>query len=412
MHNGCILNGGVGSGKSRTALYYFWTSNGGSFIGKFEPPKIKQDLYIITTAATRDKHEWDKELLLFNLDREDTAGFGIHVYIDSWNNITKYATVRNAFFIFDEDRVTGTGVWAKTFMKIAKNNKWIICSATPGDRWEDYIPVFLANGFYRTKTEFINEHAVYSPYIKWKIDKWENTRKLVRLRDRILVDLEVDRHTKRHNIDELCQYDRPLYKQTMKTRVDPYTDLPIEQAAGLCFTLRKIVNSDESREVTVLELFEDHPKLIIFYNYDYERDILLSMDWQDAEIAEWNGHKHQEIPRSNKWIYLVQYNAGCEGWNCILTDTIVFYSQTYSYKQLEQACGRIDRMNTPFVDLYYYHLRSTAPIDLAIKEALTKKKLFNERRFADNADERRKNERGKTVAYPDRNPRWDWCDAV
>ena len=132
----------------------------------------------------------------------------------------------------------------------------------------------------------------------------------------------------------------------------------------------------------LLEIVEDHPKAIIFYNFDYELEILRNLYYgEDVEIAEWNGHKHQPIPRGDKWIYLVQYTAGAEGWNCITTDTIIFYSQNYSYKVLKQASGRIDRLNTPYTDLYYYHLVSKSGIDLAISRALKNKKQFNETRF-------------------------------
>jgi hypothetical protein len=303
--------------------------------------------------------------------------------VDSWNNIKKYADVKDAFFIFDEDEVTGNGVWVKTFLKIAKFNEWIILSATAGDTWQDYIPVFLANGFYKNRTEFAREHIIYSRFTKYpKIDRYINTGRLIRLRDRLLIDMDFKRQTVPHHEEVYCRYDVIKYKEASKYRWDPFKNEPIQQASGLGYVWRRIVNSDESRQVALLEIFEKHPKMIIFYNFDYELDILKGLYFgDDVEIAEWNGHAHQPIPNSKKWIYLVQYTAGCEGWNCIKTDTIIFFSQSYSYKVLTQACGRIDRLNTPFKDLYYYHLRSRSGIDLAISKALSQKKKFNERKF-------------------------------
>lgn len=383
MKNGCILNGGVGSGKSITSLAYYFTQQGGK-LDPYAPPKRKpKDLYIITTARKRDTLEWEGELCPFLLStHEDLNQHGNKVVVDSWNNITKYKDVKDAFFIFDEQRVVGYGTWTKTFLKISKSNEWILLSATPGDTWSDYIPVFLANGFYRTKTEFMSEHVIYSHYIKWKIDRYINVGRLIRLRDSILVDMDFSRHTIPHHEDIIVGYDISKYKQAIKTRWDPYKDEPILQAAGLCYVLRRIVNEDVSRQVALLEIFEKHPKMIVFYTFDYELDILKGLYYgEDVEIAEWNGHKHQTVPESSSWVYLVQYTAGAEGWNCIKTDTIVFYSQTYSYKVLKQATGRIDRLNTPFIDLYYYHIRSKSSIDLKINRDLKNKKNFNEREF-------------------------------
>lgn len=385
MRNGCILNGGVGSGKSRTGLYYYFKEHGGSMIPKHIPMKAPRDLYIITTAKKRDSLEWREELINYYMTDipEENIWYKNKIVIDSWNNIQKYSNVYGAFFIFDEDRVTGSGAWVKAFLKIAKKNKWIILSATPGDTWSDYIPVFVANGFYKNKTEFTREHIVYSRFTKFpKIDKYIATGRLVRYRNQILVDMDFKRNTVRHHEDIFCKYDIPLYKDTIRKRWDPYKNEPIQQASGLCYILRKIVNSDEDRAVKVLELLEDTKRAIIFYNFDYELDVLLNLAYKDGtEVAQWNGHKHQPVPDSDRWVYLVQYSAGCEGWNCIKTDTIILYSQTYSYKVLEQACGRIDRMNTPFIDLYYHHLRSRSGIDLAITQALNKKKNFNEGKF-------------------------------
>lgn len=385
LHTGSILCGGVGSGKSRTALAYYFQEEGGE-LDPYLPMKIPpRDLYIITTARKRDTLEWEGELATFLMssDPEKNQFYGNTIVIDSWNNIGKYSNITGAFFIFDEQRVVGSGAWVKAFLKIAKFNDWILLSATPGDKYEDYIPVFIANGFYKNKTEFMREHVVYSRFTKYpKVDHYLNTRKLDRLRDRILVDMDFKRKTISHHEDVYVKFDISRYKDTIRYRWDPYKNEPIQQASGLCYILRRIVNEDESRQIALLELFEKHPRMIVFYNFDYELDILKNLYYGgDVEIAEWNGHKHQPIPDSKRWVYLVQYTAGCEGWNCIWTDTIVFYSQNYSYKVMEQARGRIDRLNTPYTDLYYYYLKSRSGIDLAISKALSQKKKFNERKF-------------------------------
>ena len=390
MKNGCILCGGVGSGKSMTSLAYYYLQNGGdiSFLMgdeyvTMDDVQIK-DLYIITTARKRDTLEWEGELANFLLSTHpDTSLYKNKVVVDSWNNIGKYADIKNAFFIFDEQRVVGSGAWVKAFLKIAKVNQWILLSATPGDTWQDYIPVFIANGFYRNKTEFTQEHIIWKRFSKFpQIDRYINTGRLMRLRNSILVNMEFDRKTASHHEDVYVNYDISKYKDITRNRWDIWEDKPIENAAGLCYALRKIVNIDSSRHVALMEIVEKHPRAIIFYNFDYELDILKGLYYgEDVEIAEWNGHKHQPIPESDKWIYLVQYNAGAEGWNCIKTDTIIFYSQNYSYKVMVQSSGRIDRLNTPFTDLYYYHLKSRSGIDLAISRALKSKKKFNETRF-------------------------------
>ena len=388
MKNGCILNGGVGSGKSRTALYYYFKEQGGSFDPDYKPMRAKpkpKDLYIITTARKRDTLEWEGELthFLMSTHEDQTKRYGNKIIVDSWNNIKKYADVTNSFFIFDEQRVVGYGAWTKAFLKIARHNDWILLSATPGDTWSDYIPVFIANGFYRNKSEFCREHVVYSRFTKYpQIEKYINTGRLLRLRNSILIDMDFSRKTVAHHEDVYVKYDISKYKDVTRTRWDPYRDEPIQQASGLCYVLRRVVNESEYRVAALLELLEKCPRAIIFYNFDYELDILLNLHLgDDVAVAQWNGHKHQPVPDTDKWIYLVQYTAGAEGWNCIKTDTIIFFSQNYSYKIMAQSSGRIDRLNTPYTDLYYYHIKSRSGIDLAISKALSQKKQFNESKW-------------------------------
>lgn len=430
MFTGCILNGGVGSGKSRAGLFYYFKENDGWIsTEEYIPMRNPKDLYVITTAMKRDKKEWEGELAYFLMSTNPEVNYyNNKIVVDSWNNIKKYTEVKGAFFILDEDRVCGSGAWVKAFYKIAKANEWIILSATSGDCWSDYIPVFIANGFYKNKTEFTREHCIYSRYTKYpKIDRYVNTGRLVRLRNKILIDMDFSRSTVQHHEDVYVKYDILKYKEAIRTRSDPFNqgyflctsnnpeallvgrdilpddvapifqewyfepedgqyvalaNKPIQQASGLCYTLRRIVNEDEARQSVLMELAEKHPRMIVFYNFDYEREILLNLYYgEDVEIAEWSGHAHQPVPESEKWIYLTQYTAGCEGWNSIKTDTIVFYSQNYSYKVMTQAAGRIDRLNTPFLDLYYYHFKSRSGIDLAISKALSEKRQFNENRW-------------------------------
>lgn len=393
MSNGCILCGGVGSGKSRTALAYYCKENGADIYSdkpiKMTKPK---DLYIITTARKRDTLEWSGELPIWRMsDHPEWSMYKHKIVIDSWNNIKKYADVKDSFFIFDEQRVIGSGSWVKAFLKISKHNKWVLLSATPGDSWTDYIPAFIANGFYKNRTEFNEQHVVFKRFSKFpQIDKFININRLIRLRNKILVDMDFERKTVSHHLDVWCEYPKMKYSDVRRNRWNPYKDEPIVNAGELCYTERKVVNSDMSRLNEVIDIFHKRKRVIIFYNFDYELEILQSLRLLELnnksddkfELAEWNGHKHQPIPTTPEWAYLVQYNSGAEGWNCIKTDSIIFYSQNYSYKIEEQARGRIDRLNTPFTDLYYYHLKSKSKIDLAISRSLAMKKNFNEGKYA------------------------------
>ena len=257
MKNGCILCGGVGSGKSRTALGYYFIRNGGKVDSDhYVPMRNPKDLYIITTAHKRDTLEWEGDMAPFLISPNSKIDIYSHkVVIDSWNNIKKYVDVKNAFFIFDEQRVVGSGTWVKTFLKITKSNEWILLSATPGDTWSDYIPVFIANGFYRNRGEFIDEHVVYSRFSKYpKIDKYINESKLYTLRNSILVYMSYKRPTVSHHEDVVCGYDQKLYKEVMRSRWNIFENNPLVNTADLCLLLRKIVNSDESRQLEVLRL--------------------------------------------------------------------------------------------------------------------------------------------------------------
>lgn len=373
MHNGCILCGGVGSGKSRTALAYYF---------KYES-KLK-NLYIITTAHKRDTKEWHDEYEFFKQFPFIDDSF--NVTIDSWNNIKKYVDVKDSYFIFDEQRVVGYGAWTKSFLKITAVNRWILLSATPGDTWLDYAPVFIANHFYKNITDFRQQHVIYryNPNgAYYSVDRYVSTGKLIRYRIETLVTMNYKRPAETHDIDVTVDYDSDLYTKISKLRWDPWKNEPIQNISGYCYDLRRAVNEADSRQLAVLAILEEHPRAIIFYNYDYELDILRRLPYgMDVAVAELNGHKHDPIPTTDKWVYFVNYNAGAEGWNCITTDTIIFYSLNYSYRIMTQAKGRIDRVNTSYKNLYYYHIKSRASIDQAIGRALKKKKSFNERGFS------------------------------
>lgn len=391
LKNGSILCGGVGSGKTLTAIgYYLFKVCGGGIktIGSSTKKtdclqmKHKHDLYIITTAQKRDKKEWEMELAQYMLHPEENA-FGVKVVVDSWNNIKKYVDVKNAFFIFDEQRVVGNGTWVKTFLKITFYNKWILLSATPADTYSDLIPVFIANGFYKNRTEFFTKHAVFARFSKYpKVERWVGTKELKRNVDRVTVIMKDDRLTNRHVIDLVVPYDKMKYRTVFKDRWDPWDDEPIAEMGKLLYLTRRVVNENEHRILKVGKILGEKKRAIVFYNFTYELNMLREMCKEMGfEYAEWNGEKHQPLPTGERWAYLVQYTAGCEGWNCITTDTVIFFSQNYSYRITEQASGRIDRINTPYKELFYYHILTDSNIDLAIRRCLKNKKNFKESSF-------------------------------
>lgn len=371
LKNGSILVGGVGSGKSITSIcYYLKVAEG-------------KDLHIITTARKRDTHEWEEEFAKVGLCLGDNGGFEITV--DSWNNIGKYVKAENSFFIFDEQRLVSLGAWSKSFIKISRKNQWILLSATPGDTWMDYLSVFIAHGFVKNKTEFTNRYCVFSRFSKFpKIERYLEEERLMAMRNKIVVIMKYRNEIEKIHKNVFCDYNKELYLTVAKSRWNPDTNKPCRDAGEVCRCLRNIVNKSPDRIKAVNEILDKHLKVIIFYNYNYELDILEKLcKARKVRYGQWNGHKHELIPISDKWVYIVQYTAGNEGWNCIETDTIIFYSANYSYKVMHQAAGRIDRITTPFNTLYYYHLMSKSSIDGMIDSAIRRKKNFNEKMFVE-----------------------------
>lgn len=390
MTNGTILTGGVGTGKTITSIAYYYLKVCGGGIrlngkGDTTPMRTPKDLYVFTTARKRDELDWEHEAAAWGLSTERERSFcGVQVKVDSWNNIKNYEDIKDAFFIFDEQRLVGNGSWVKAFIKIAANNNWILLSATPGDNWMDFVPVFIANGFYKNRTEFLDKHVVWKRFSKFPaVDRYIETGHLIRLRKKILVDMPYERKTNRLVRQYIVKHDEEQFKRVYKDRWNIYEDRPIKDVGELFRVMRKLVNSDPSRLEAVKALWEKHPRLIIFYNHNHELEGLrqLAKDLH-APVAEWNGHKHQPVPNDAAWLYLVQYTAGAEAWNCITTDAMVFFSLNYSYKINQQAFGRIDRLNTPYTDLHYYILRSSSMIDTAITKSLATKKNFNEKEFS------------------------------
>lgn len=371
LRNGTILWGGVGSGKSRVAVAYY------------EQEHRERDVYVITTAKKRDSKDWEGEFARIVVGGHADATLHGILTVDSWNNLDKYKGIEGAFFIFDEQRLVGSGAWVKAFLKIARGNNWILLSATPGDTWLDYIPVFVANGFYKNRTQFKLEHVVYAPYTKFpKVLRYLNTGKLNHYRNQILVHMRYPKETVRHSKSVPVEYNEELFQSVVKNRWHIYQNRPIRDIAELFGVLRRVVNSDPSRLQAIKNLLEVSPHMVIFYNFNYELEILRRLE-ELVSVSEWNGHKHEEIPQTDSWAYLVQYVAGSEGWNCTETDTIAFYSLTYSYKNWEQAHGRIDRLNTPFMDLYYYTLKSKSGVDAAIWQSLKAKQNFNVSKYTE-----------------------------
>lgn len=370
LSSGKVLYGVVGSGKSAAILGYY-----------VEQEEYR-DIYVITTARKRDEGDWQDEAARFGIGT-DISAYG-KLTVDSWNNVGKYTDIKDAFFVLDEQRLVGSGAWVKAFYKIVANgNHWILLSATPGDSWIDYAPVFIANGYFKNKRDFLMKHVVFKPYMKFPvIDFYFNEEKLEEYRNEVLVEMTYRFKDKRVLNWWDVGHDAAAFKRVHKDRWNIYEDRPITDVAEMYRLMRQVVNTDPSRMEALLELHKMHPRLIVFYNWNYELEILREL-YQTHNVFEYNGHrKHMlgEFEHLDEWIYLVQYTAGAEAWNCISTDAMVMWSLNYSFKIFEQVQGRIDRMNTPFERLYYYVFVSNSWIDQQIKKALVKKETFNEKR--------------------------------
>jgi len=516
LHNGSILFADMGVGKTITAAAYYMAK---------EAPR---NVIVITTAKKRDSLDWQHDFGRYGVGERDDGTVAGTLTVDSWNNIGNYRDVEGSFFVFDEQRLVGSGQWTKDFLRIARRNRWILLSATPGDTWLDYIPVFVANGFYKNRTEFLREHVIYSRWAKFpKVERYVGVNKLVKHKNQILVHMPLERHTTRKVEHILVDYDQDQFKLALEDRWNPFSDRPLRDVAELFLVMRKVVNSSPTRCEAIRTLMSKHPKLIVFYNFDYELEALRSLantiekekksettqereqclneqiptpantessdrlyprqyvstsssasaatqlsttstsrnfngsttstttsggdlprkksttnndslpqdsddsstkstapiperssSFQAAErlssserercisspstpktfaMAEWNGHKHQPIPETDSWLYLVQYQAGAEGWNCIETNAMAFYSLTYSYKNWYQAHGRTDRLNTPYNTLYYYVLMSNSIIDRAIMKSLKAKKSFNESKWLKSIPTRQSQKLPKTA---------------
>jgi len=370
LNHGKILYGGVGSGKTLTSLAYYLEKESSA------------PIFVITTAKKRDSLDWLGEAAQLGLGESEESSVAGVLTIDSWNNIHKYTDVEDAFFIFDEQRLVGTGAWVKSFLKIAKNNRWILLTATPGDTWLDYAPVFIANGLYKNMTEFKREHVVYAPYVRFpKVLRYTSTAVLEKYRNMLLVEMPFIRHTHRNYVWIEVEYDQKAYQRALKERWNPFENRPIVDVSELFRVLRRIVGGGQKCVLSTREILRERKKAIIFYNFNYELELLRGLS-DEFEVAEMNGFRKDEIPKSDSWAYLVQYAAGAEAWNCIETDTVIFYSLTYSYKNFMQAQGRIDRLDTPYTELYYYILKSNSMVDNAVTRALAEKRMFNESAFA------------------------------
>jgi hypothetical protein len=372
LSNGKILWGGVGVGKSRTVLGYYTAKETAS------------DIYVITTAKKRDSGDWEWEAAKFGISTESDLSTHGQLTVDSWNNISKYEGIEDAFFVFDEQRLVGNGAWVKSFQRIAKKNRWVLLTATPGDTWIDYVPVFIANGLYRNPTQFKREHVIYASFTRYpKIVKYIDVATLEKYRNMLLVEMPYEKHTERIIKEIKCSYNQDMFNQVYKKRWNPYLNKPLKDVSEMFRVMRKVVNSDPSRLDQLASIMDAHPRVVVFYNFDYELEILRTwLSMNSLCYAEWNGHKHEPIPETEVWAYLVQYQAGAEAWECTYSDCICFYSLTYSYRNFVQSQGRIDRMGTPYKYLYYYVFWSDSVVDKAILNARRHKKTFNERAYA------------------------------
>lgn len=362
MHNGCILCGGVGAGKSLTSLGY---------IDKVYPSGT---VYIITPARKRNTGEWFDDIRKNDMDET-------RFVVDSWNNLSKYKDVKDAFFLFDEQKVSGKGTWAKSLIRIAKSNQWILLSATPGDTYDDYATVLIANGFVRNRTTWYDEYCVTKSQPFFHIVDHKNKDVIDMMIRRIFIKMDYQSDKKRiERVIPIQARSAGEEKEILMTHKAPGAQMPFTTFAAAIAYVRMNCYDKSKKTEALRKIIEKHKKIIVFYNFLSEKlEIERAAIDANVTINFYNGQRHDPIPDTDEWVYGVQYNSGAEAWNCITTNAMVFYSPNYSYKTMEQAHGRIDRVNSPYECLYYYMLLNELNIDNKVMNALSSKKDFNEK---------------------------------
>lgn len=375
-----IIAADTGTGKTMMAIHHYLKHNTGEPLLILAPPqKIKEG-------------GWQRELDFV------ASHYNIEIPYDiiSYGVLSKrWKEYKDWFLVMDECHYVKnpTSQRGKAAINLTKQStNFLLLSATPSSNgWGDTIAYMIMFGYYKNKTQFLKEHAVYNRIDYGNgpvnvVSDYRDQEKLQKLYQSFSIKLAKEDcldlpplvfekvHFKPSKEYNIIKKDRVLGEELF------------DNISKLQHGLRFYANQADKLKYTEMLLEGTEENVIIFYNYKQENEELKKIAKKlKKKVFEVSGSK-TNLPDKEKWtslknsVTIVQYQAGAAGIELQYANIVIFHTPTYSYQDYEQALGRAYRNGqTKKVTVYQYITKNT--IETSIYQALAAKKDFTEELF-------------------------------
>lgn len=375
-----LLPLGTATGKTLIALHYYINNH------------LDKPLVIYCPLAKYLEGGWVSE---FNSLKSKYNLITKDITVVPYSQINKYAVADNSFVILDEAHYVKNPMAkrSKAIREILNNKPFIMLSATPGTKVEDYCHYLMLWNKFKYKTHFENEFLIKDslmlgsrkiPVVKGykNLDKFSSILK--------------QHSTSRLTVNDIVELPELILKDVSLTPSKEYKDIKknrilkldndvilLDTQIKLCTYLRQYVSPKEKishLEDIVSECKQLNENLLIFYNFKSElREIekIVKIDYLingDVKIFP----SKEDFKNLNSKITVVQIRAGGTGIELQYNSQVLFYSPTYSYQDYEQALGRAYRPGQN-KKVLVRRFNTINTIEADVWEAIKNKKDFDEK---------------------------------
>ena len=379
-----ILAADTGTGKTMMAIHHYLRYGKG------------ESLLIVCPPQKKKEGGWDREIEFvcnhYGIEIEyETLSFGMIA--------KRWKDYKGWFIVLDECHYAKnpTSQRGKATINLTKvSTHFLLLSATPSSNgWGDTIAYMIMFGYYKNKTQFLKEHAIYEDkYFGPKpikvVSDFKDAEKLKEIYQSFSIKLAKEECLDLPGIvfEDVSFKSTKEYKIIEKDRILTVgdDDFLYDSVPKLQHGLRFYANQEDKLKYSEMLAEGTSENIIIFYYYQEEKNELKKiMKKLKKKVFEVSGQA-TELPDKSKWsglhnsVTLVQYMAGSAGIELQYANLVVFYTPTYSFQDYEQALGRAYRNGqTKKVTVYRYITKNT--VEEAIYGALKHKRDFTEALF-------------------------------